>query len=267
MQYADAQQTAGLFLVLGWAVVAAVLVARQPGLVVSGAGLAGGARPRGPLLWGSGAALALWTVQTVVVDAVEDAPARIAAADRLVLDWLVAHRTPGLTVVMEAVSRWGGTNGTLLLAGLAIVVLLVARRPLEAAATAVATAGVAVLVPVFKDLYGRGRPPVATRLAVEPDLSLPSGHALGGIVVLGVLTVIVVRVLRSTWLRVAAVAAAAAGVVTIGVSRLYLGVHWLTDVVAGWALGGAWLAVVVTGLWWAGARRDARPAGAGGTAR
>src|SRR5689334_25381661 len=66
---------------------------------------------------------------------------------------------------------------------------------------------------------------------------------------------------RRTLLRITAVAVAALGVLTIGVSRLYLGVHWLTDVVTGWFLGGAWLAVCVTTLCVLNRRRSgqARP--------
>ena len=85
-------------------------------------------------------------------------------------------------------------------------------------------------------------------MTIETNPALPSGHALGSIVVLGVLAAVVVLATRHTLLRVAAVATAALGVLTIGLSRLYLGVHWLTDVVTGWFLGGAWLAVCVTTL-------------------
>jgi membrane-associated phospholipid phosphatase len=60
--------------------------------------------------------------------------------------------------------------------------------------------------------------------------------------------VVTVRALHSTAHRVLVVSAAAAVVVTIGVSRLYLGVHWLTDVLAGWFLGGAWLSLCVAAL-------------------
>ncbi|MEJ8278126.1 phosphatase PAP2 family protein [Pseudonocardia spirodelae] len=263
MQYADAQQAAGLAMALGWVLVAVVLCARQAGLVTLGPALHHGLRLPGPVLWGSGAAVALYAAQSVVVDAVEDAPNRVTVLDRPVLDWMVAHRSPGLTAAMEAVSRWGGTNGTLLLAGAAVVVLLVARRAADAAAVAVATAGVAVLVPLFKDVYGRSRPPVATRLAVEPDASLPSGHALGALVIVGIVAVVLVPALRAAWLRVAVVAAAAAVVLTISLSRLYLGVHWATDVLTSWTLGGAWLAAVVTAWWWAAVRTPRRPAAPG----
>jgi membrane-associated phospholipid phosphatase len=97
---------------------------------------------------------------------------------------------------------------------------------------------------------------------IETNPALPSGHALGSIVVLGVLAAVVVLATRRTLLRVAAVAVAALGVLTIGVSRLYLGVHWLTDVVTGWFLGGAWLAVCVTTLCVLSRRRSAGQVGA-----
>ncbi|WFG42333.1 phosphatase PAP2 family protein [Pseudonocardia alni] len=264
MNTADAQQAAGLVLTLGWLLVAVVLFAHRAGLVTSGPLIGRDVRVPGPLLWGSGAAVAFYTGQAVVVDAVEDAPNRIVAgADRPVLDWMIVHRTPDLTSLMEAVSRYGGTNGTLLLAAAAVAVLLVTRRWWDALAVAVATGGVAVLVPTFKDLYGRTRPPVATQLVVEPDLSLPSGHALGAIVVIGIIAVVLGRAVRSTGWRVVLGAVAAAAVLTISLSRLYLGVHWVTDVATSWTLGGAWLAVVVTGLMWV----TGRGSGAGARGR
>lgn len=265
MNTADAQQAAGLVLTLGWLLVAVVLFAHRAGLVTSGPLIGRDVRVPGPLLWGSGAAVAFYTGQAVVVDAVEDAPNRIVAgADRPVLDWMIAHRTPDLTALMEAVSRYGGTNGTLLLAAAAVAVLLVTRRWWDALAVAVATGGVAVLVPTFKDLYGRTRPPVATQLVVEPDLSLPSGHALGAVVIIGIIAVVLGRAVRSTGWRVVVGAVAAAAVLVISLSRLYLGVHWVTDVATSWTLGGAWLAVVVTGLMWVTGRgSDARGRTAG----
>ena len=125
---------------------------------------------------------------------------------------------------------------------------MAAQAPPEAFVVLAATIGAALLIDGFKRLYGRVRPPMAEQLMTETNPALPSGHALGSIVVLGVLTAVVVLATRHALLRVAAVATAALGVMTIGLSRLYLGVHWLTDVVTGWFLGGAWLAVCVTAL-------------------
>ncbi len=165
---------------------------------------------------------------------------------------------------MTAVSAGGGTLGMAVLATLAVAVLLRSGRRGEAATVAVAAAGAGGLVVAFKHLYGRARPPVADRLVVETTASLPSGHALGSTVVLGIVAVVVGLHVRKRAVRVGLAGLAAALAVTIGLSRLYLGVHWATDVVTGWLLGGAWLAACTTALLLArtpaGTQRSCSPA-------
>ena len=99
----------------------------------------------------------------------------------------------------------------------------------------------------------------ALRKEAPLSLSLPSGHALGAIVVIGIVAVVLGRAVRSPGWRVVVGAVAAAAILTISLSRLYLGVHWVTDVATSWTLGGAWLAVVVTGLMWVTGRGSERP--------
>jgi undecaprenyl-diphosphatase len=254
VRFADLQQGAGVLLSVCWLVTALALCAYRVGLRATTTGGALGVPAPGtlvaparrvlrrPAVWGTGSASVLFTAHATVVDAVED-HGPLAAADRPVLGWFVAHRVPDWTAVMETASRYGGTLGTLVLALVAVALLVWRRHWWEAATVTVASAGVAVLVPVFKALYGRPRPPVATQLVRETDLSLPSGHALGSIVIVGVVAVVAARLVRSVAVRVAALGTAAGTVVLIGASRLYLGVHWFTDVLAGWFLGAAWLAV------------------------
>ena len=202
---------------------------------------------RAPVLVGAGATSGLLVAQAAVVDHVADLGAP-GLADLDVWAWFVDHRSAPVTFVMKGVSVVADIPGMAVVAIIAAVLLWRGRRRPEAAVVLAATIGAALLVDAFKRLYGRIRPPAAEQLMIETNPALPSGHALGSIVVLGVLAAVVVLATRHTLLRVAAVATAALGVLTIGLSRLYLGVHWLTDVVTGWFLGGAWLAVCVTTL-------------------
>lgn len=202
---------------------------------------------RTPVVIGAGAAASLFAAQAGVVDAVAD---RVGpgALDESVWAWFVSRRSPTLTGLMTGVSTVGGTAGMVVLALAGAVLLWRARHRLEATIVLGATAGAGLLVKGFKNLYDRPRPPVAQRLAVETNASLPSGHALGSAVVLGVLVVVVVLLSRRAWVRGASILLGAVATATIGLSRLYMGVHWASDVVTGWLLGGAWLTLCVTAL-------------------
>lgn len=261
MWFADIGLAMALIILAGWSTVVGLATASaQWGRPALGALLTPPARL--PVLVGTGAAAVLFAAQAGVVDTVADLAGN-GVLDQAVWAWFVAHRTPSLTVVMAAVSRYGGTAGMALLALIGAAVLWRYRRRAQAGVVVAATVGAALLVSAFKNLYGRVRPPLVDQLVVETNAALPSGHSLGSVVVLGVLAAVVVLLVRRTALRVGAVLAAAAGIAAIGVSRLYLGVHWATDVLTGWLLGGAWLALCVTALVLLGhrARPDSTPAG------
>ncbi len=103
----------------------------------------------------------------------------------------------------------------------------------------------------LKIFYDRPRPDVVEHLAAIQTASFPSGHATMSTIVYLTLGAMVVRMVDTHALRVYVMAVAIAISLVVGVSRVYLGVHWPSDVLAGWALGAAWAAcswLVVAGL-------------------
>jgi membrane-associated phospholipid phosphatase len=98
-----------------------------------------------------------------------------------------------------------------------------------------------------KDMIGRLRPPL--ELAVPPyesSPSFPSGHSLNALVLAGIVAYLLVIRQHRRRTRILTIALAVLFTVTMGLSRVYLGHHWLTDVLVAWTLGIAWLAVVIT---------------------
>lgn len=197
---------------------------------------------RPPVLIGSVLATALLAAHPALADAVEDRTG-VAAWDGPVMDWLAAHRTGQATALLGEVSAVGGTAGMAVVTAVVAMLLFLRGHRELAVVLVVGAFSAAALTTGLKDLYARSRPPAADQLVPETNYSLPSGHALGSVVVLGLDAMLAVLLARRAVLRVAAVVVALAAVLTIGASRLYLGVHWLTDVAAAWAVGGAWLAV------------------------
>src|SRR3984957_12329472 len=157
------------------------------------------------------------------------------------LNSLVAAH-PVVVSVVKAVT-WLGSGGVLwTLTGAAVVVLAIRRRWRLAAYLLVAGAGELVLDPVLKALVGRLRPVVGHPVAYGNGNSFPSGHALGSIVSYGALFLVFLPATRGAWRRVFTIVIVTL-IAAIGISRLLLGVHYVSDVLGGWALGIAWLGI------------------------
>ncbi len=170
----------------------------------------------------------------------------LASIDPPVWQWMVDHRSPALTGPAIFVTDIGSTVSMSVIAVGTIVFLLIKRRRGDALLVAVVAAGAGLLVTLGKATVGRQRPPADYRLVTETNESFPSGHALASAAILGVVLVVLLPSVRSRAARIWIVVGVGLFVVAIGLSRLYLGVHWATDVIGGWVTGLAWLALCLT---------------------
>ncbi|MGY1669136.1 phosphatase PAP2 family protein [Geodermatophilus sp. SYSU D00710] len=149
--------------------------------------------------------------------------------------------SPALVSLLAALTDLGGTATAVLLLTLTTVFLVIRRRRRLAAFVATTGLGLALLVPVTKAVVDRARPVVESPVVQTPsNASFPSGHAMTALVTWGVLLLVClpgVRRRARPWM----VAATVVLVAVIGATRLALGVHFVSDVLAGWALGAGWL--------------------------
>jgi undecaprenyl-diphosphatase len=155
------------------------------------------------------------------------------------LNSLIAGSATAVAVV-KAVT-FLGSDGVLWTVILATAVILAIRRRWRLAIyLAVTGAGALVLDPILKSLVGRLRPVVAHPVAHGTGNSFPSGHSLGSIVCYGAVFLVFLPATRGRW-RTAFTAGTITLIALIGISRLLLGVHYLSDVLGAWAIGIAWL--------------------------
>lgn len=173
----------------------------------------------------------------------------LATDDSSVLGFVAAHRTGWLVQAARSITDMG-TVGVLGAAAVLAAVLLWFRgaRLVLALAPGLALGAAGAVVAVAKQLVDRPRPPLAFRLVNESEASFRSGHTSDSTAFLVALAIVIsVVVLRSPQVKALIVSAAALLAGAIGASRLELGVHWPTDVIAGYALGLAIAITVTTG--------------------
>ena len=188
-------------------------------------------------------ALSVWAF-AAIADEMTDGE---TSYDQDLANWLHARASDPLTEFFEAVTTLG--NGIVLAGVTAIAVYLLLRRGhrREAWLVGLAFVGAELLSYALKLGFRRDRPFFTDPLAAESTFSFPSGHSTVSLAVYGALAVVLARRLRG-WAEIACLAGAATLIGLIGFSRLYLGVHFLTDVLAGFAAGTAWLAACVVAL-------------------
>lgn len=156
--------------------------------------------------------------------------------------------TPEMALsVFAALTHLGDTN-TLAALCIAIALALIAfgRRGF-AFGWVVAVAGNGLLIKALKQVFGRVRPLNSEGFVLEHGFSFPSGHSSGSVVAYGMLAYLSLRLLPIRW-HLPSLLATVALALTIGASRLFLGVHFASDVIAGFASGTAWLALCITSI-------------------
>jgi membrane-associated phospholipid phosphatase len=199
------------------------------------------------LLVGAVLAVSLTAVFAEVYESVVEADG-VAGLDHPVLDAAKSVRSPALDATATAYTDVGGTVGMPILALTATIVLALRRRSwTPVILIVIAAAGSLLMTIAGKQLIGRTRPELTDAVPpYEYSASFPSGHSLNSVVIAGLVAYLVILRLKSRRSRLLTTILAAAFAATMGLSRVYLGHHWLTDVLAAWALGAAWLALVIT---------------------
>jgi undecaprenyl-diphosphatase len=184
------------------------------------------------------------------------------AADDAILTQL--HRLWGPTAdqIMLFLTTMGAPLVLGVFVGLAALALWRRGRWIDALGLVITSGGGGIVNQGLKALYQRARPDLFQGPFHFTSYSFPSGHAMGAIVCYGMLAFLGARLLRKRRYRVALVAAAALLILGIGLSRVYFGVHFPTDVLGGFIAGAIWLIVCIesvrTAEWYA-ERRHARP--------
>jgi membrane-associated phospholipid phosphatase len=203
---------------------------------------------------------------------VEDKWAPLLRADAAGRDTLyqyaVTHQ--GFVRVMQLISDSGSALAWIVVMTAVVAWLLWRRLPRLALFVIVTTIGSSLLNTVVKSAVHRLRPVLPEPVAHEPGLSFPSGHAQAAVVGFAVLLFVLTPAATSRWRRTA-FAVAALMVLAIGFSRVALGVHYVSDVLAGFLLGGAWVAAMASAFNVLGVdrsrRETVRPAASGGSAQ
>ncbi len=152
---------------------------------------------------------------------------------------------PWVASALRFLTHLGGSEAAWLILPVTVIWLVVRRALHLAAYAAVTGIGLAVLTPGIKALVERARPVVDVPIASAPGTSFPSGHALGSTIAYGALLLVFLPAVPSRF-RKGVVASVVAVVAIVGLTRVALGVHHPSDVLAGWLLGVLWLAVTTS---------------------
>lgn len=190
-------------------------------------------------------AASLWAFGQIVDETIREGETQ---TDERVADWLHGRATDPFTDAFRVITTFGNFVTLLVVTVLAVAFLWRRSRRTDAMFVALAFLGAQVLSSGMKLGFRRERPFFPNPLATESTFSFPSGHSLVSLAVYGSIALLLAQQVRRPAWRILLFAGTALLVLAIGFSRLYLGVHFLSDVLAGFAAGTAWLALLYVAL-------------------
>jgi len=160
--------------------------------------------------------------------------------------WVHGYANPSLDAMMLTITQLADARVVVVIVALTLGILWWRNHPSEAKIFAIACLGAFILNNGMKLFFAKPRPHIFPSLISETSFSFPSGHALGGFVMYGFLAYLLSAHFPkySKFIYTLAVIT----ITAIGLSRIYIGVHWPTDIIAGYGVGYIWLMLCITML-------------------
>ncbi|HEY2896511.1 MAG TPA: phosphatase PAP2 family protein, partial [Gemmatimonadaceae bacterium] len=210
---------------------------------------------------GLGVCLLTGFMFAVLLDSVREHDV-LVTRDQAVANWFHGNGTALGDQIFVIISAIGSTAAMAVLFAAAVLYLWRAKQRTLLVAWVLSYVGGTVLDGLIKDIVRRPRPEFAAKFLHYSSWSFPSGHSMGSLIGFAMLAYTVIRVwkIESMLARLGIWAGAIVLIVLVGYSRIYLGVHYLSDVAAGYTLGVLWLAVCFTGLQMVNRRAELRRA-------
>jgi len=177
----------------------------------------------------------------------EVAEGETVAFDNAVREWVHSFASVSVTRFFIGVTFLGSTAMVVMLGTLSVLAFLVIKDRGAAAVLAIIVAGEGVLSVLIKDYYARGRPEPYFGYSLPASYSFPSGHSFASFCLYITLAWLISRRLKSTAAAIALWTAAVLIVLVVGLSRIYLGVHYPTDVLAGYLAAALWSSLILFG--------------------
>jgi membrane-associated phospholipid phosphatase len=172
--------------------------------------------------------------------------------DQSVLLWINQHASPLLNKVFVSFTQLGGVIAVAIVTLALIINNLLKRKYTKAIFVAVSIGGVALINVILKTIFDRPRPDLWEWIITETSFSFPSGHASGSFA----LAITIVLLCWHTKWRTPVTVLAGLYVIIIGLSRMYLGVHFPTDILGGWLVAFTWVSFVAGLLLYIRTRRN-----------
>lgn len=182
----------------------------------------------------------------------------LTTADVQISNWLHTHSSPGLTTAFLIVTSFGSTILVSCIATIVGLYLLWRRQPYWLAAIWSSVFGGMLLNRYLKLVFYRPRPRFDNPILALSGYSFPSGHTMAATVLYGTLAVLLVTTIKRRSIQVLVLASASCLIALVGFSRMYLGAHYLSDVLGAFAEGAAWLSLCLTVVYSIWRQRNSR---------
>jgi undecaprenyl-diphosphatase len=170
----------------------------------------------------------------------------LAVLDRPINQLIVNLRTPFLNKVMFFITLTGSWQMVVFGSLLSVLLLIAAQKRRYTLALLLSNISALVFINISKVIFSRVRPPIENALITEHGFAFPSGHSYFAVVFYGLLAYFWIRHLHQKLAKIIIFILGSGFIILLGFSRIYLGVHWTTDVVAGLSMSLAWLTVIIT---------------------